>query len=73
MQVDTLLGSARIEEQVLQANGQRCRPTCMGLKVKATYYSRRLEKTVMDFGAEDSFCLAAELLSRHHPVKNITI
>jgi hypothetical protein len=28
-----------------------------------------LEEAVVDFGAEDSFALAAERLSRHHPVK----
>lgn len=53
----------------MQGGGRRHRPTCLGLKVRPTYYSAGLEKAVVDFGAEDSFELASERLSRHHPIK----
>jgi len=45
------------------------RPLCSRLGLRPGGYSRGVEKAVVDFGAEDSFALAAERLSRHHPVK----
>lgn len=45
------------------------RPLCARLALRPGGYSRGLEEAVVDFGAEDSFALAAERLSRHHPVK----
>jgi hypothetical protein len=45
------------------------RPLCELLGIAPGGYSRGLEQAVVDFGAEDSFGLAAERLGRHHPVK----
>ena len=45
------------------------RPLCERLALRPGGYSRGLQEAVVDFGAEDSFALAAERLSRHHPVK----
>lgn len=45
------------------------RPLCGRLGLRPGGYSRGVEKAVVDFGAEDSFVLAAERLARHHPVQ----
>jgi hypothetical protein len=39
------------------------------LGVESGGYSKGLEQAVVDFGAEDSFALAAQRLGRHHPVR----
>ncbi len=59
----------RVEEQVLQRGNQTCRPLCGHLGISPIYYSKGLEEAVVDFGAEDSFALAAERLARHHRVE----
>jgi len=66
--VTTLLGPVEIKEQVFQKASKTRRPLCERLKVRPGGYSRGLEKAVVDFGAEDSFELAAQRLRRHHPV-----
>jgi hypothetical protein len=58
-----------VTEQVYQKGKVRIRPLCQWLRVKAGGYSPGLERAVVDFGSEDSFELAAERLSRHHPIK----
>ena len=64
-----MLGPLEITEQVFQQGGQTLRPLCQRLKLRPGGYSRGLEEAVVDFGAEDSFALASERLSRHHRVK----
>jgi len=59
----------QISEQVFQRGKGTVRPLCSRLGLRPGGYSRGVEKAVVDFGAEDSFALAAERLSRHHPVK----
>lgn len=63
------MGPLKITEQVFQQGGKTLRPLCQRLNLQPGGYSRGLEEAVVDFGAEDSFALAAERLSRHHPVK----
>ncbi|MEM6717492.1 MAG: UPF0236 family protein, partial [Cyanobacteria bacterium P01_C01_bin.147] len=64
----TLLGPVEIKEQLYQRGTRRVRPLCEAIVAKAGGYSRGVEEAVVDFGAEDSFALAAERLGRHHPV-----
>jgi hypothetical protein len=59
----------QVTEQVYQKGKVTIRPLCRWLKVKSGGYSPGIERAVVDFGAEDSFELAAQRLSRHHPVK----
>lgn len=58
-----------IGEQVFQGASGTVRPLCRRLALRPGGYSRGLEAAVVDFGAEDSFALAAERLERHHGVK----
>lgn len=58
-----------VPEQVFQQGSVRVRPLCRLLSVVPGGYSGGLQRAVVDFGAEDSFALAAERLGRHHPVK----
>lgn len=58
-----------ITEQVFQQGSRTLRALCERLHLRPGGYSRGLEEAVVDFGAEDSFDLASERLSRHHPVK----
>jgi len=63
------VGPVEVWEQVYQRGSRTFRPTCAQLGIECGYYSRGLQEAVVDFGAEDSFALAAERLQRHHPVK----
>jgi hypothetical protein len=45
------------------------RPLCLAAGIEAGGYSLGVQEAVVDFGAEDSFNLAAERLGRHHPLK----
>jgi hypothetical protein len=58
-----------VTEDVYQRGSRRVRPLCERLGVDPGGYSRGLEQAVVDFGAEDSFALAAKRLGRHHPVR----
>lgn len=63
-----MLGPLEILEQVYQRGCTTVRPLCERLALLPGGYSRGLQEAVVDFGAEDSFALAAERLGRHHPV-----
>jgi len=45
------------------------RPLCLAAGIEAGGYSLGVQEAVVDFGSEDSFNLAAERLSRHHPLR----
>ena len=48
--------------------GLRLRPMCRALGVKPHGYSKRLQRALTDFGAEESFRRAAERLKEHYGI-----
>lgn len=65
----THLGPIEIKEQIFQRSSKTEGPLCDRLKIRPGGYSRVLEEALVDFGAEDSFELAAQRMGRHHPVQ----
>lgn len=53
----------------LGRRGPRLRPFCQQARVKSHGYSRRLQRVLSDFGAEDSFVAAAARVHEHYGVR----
>lgn len=52
----------------LERRGSRLRPFCQQAQVTARSYSRRLQRVLTDFGAEDSFAAATRRVREHYGV-----
>lgn len=63
------MGSVEVQEQIYQRGTKRVRPLCLAAGIEAGGYSLGVQEAVVDFGAEDSFNLAAERIGRHHPLR----
>lgn len=63
----TTLGQIQVEEQVLRLGrrGPRGHPLSKALGPTHRPYSRRLQRAMTDFGAEESFQRAAQRLQEH--------
>jgi len=59
-----------IEEQVLRLTrrGKTLRPFCLQARVKSHGYSRRLQRVLVDFGAENSFEKSAARIQEHYGI-----
>jgi hypothetical protein len=66
----TTLGAIQVEETVwrLGRRGRRLRPFCQGFGIRHRGYSKRLQRVMTDFGAEESFQRAAQRLQEHHGI-----
>lgn len=66
----TTLGTITVEEQVLRLGrrGIRWRPFCEALGIGHRDYSRKLQRAMTDFGAEESFKRAAQRLQEHYGI-----
>ena len=65
----TLLGPIEANEQVYQQGTKTLRSGCHCLGINPGYYTLGLQEAIVDFGAEDSFELAATRLNRHHRIE----
>ena len=52
----------------LARRGRRLRPFCQALGIAHRDYSRRLQRAMTDFGAEESFQRAAQRLQEHYGI-----
>jgi hypothetical protein len=66
----TTFGTVEIEEQILRLArpGRLLRPFCEQARVKAHGYSRRLQRVLVDFGAESSFHKSVERVKEHYGI-----
>lgn len=64
----TTLGGIQVAEQVLRLGrrGRRLRPFCQALGLAHRDYSKKLQRAMTDFGAEESFQRAAQRLQEHY-------
>lgn len=60
----SILGVTEIEQQVLQQGSRRF--NALGKRLSVCDYSPKLQRAVVDFGAEDSYELASQRLKVHH-------
>lgn len=60
----------QLEEQILRLGrrGVQLRPFCLSTGVRNRGYSQRLQRVVVDFGAEHSFAKAAERIREHYGI-----
>lgn len=60
-----------VEEQLLRAGrrGKEIRPFCQAAGVVARGYSRRLQRVLVDFGAESAFAPAARRVREHYAIE----
>ena len=66
----TTFGAVEIEEQVLRLSrpGRLLRPFCQQARVKSHGYSRRLQRVLVDFGAESSFARSVQRIQEHYRI-----
>jgi hypothetical protein len=66
----TTYGAITVEEQLLRLGrrGTELRPFCSQAGVKHRSYSRRLQRVLVDFGAESAFGPAAQRVNEHYGV-----
>jgi uncharacterized protein UPF0236 len=67
----TTFGCLQLEEQVLRLGrrGAQLRPFCLSAGVQNRGYSQRLQRVMVDFGAEHSFAKAAERIQEHYGIE----
>ena len=67
----TSFGRVEIQEQVLRLGrrGAELRPFCNSAGVRNREYSRRLQRVLVDFGAEHSFAKAAQRVREHYSIE----
>jgi hypothetical protein len=67
----TTFGIITLEEQLLRAGrrGPELRPFCLDAQVRPGGYSRRLQRVLVDFGAEESFASASLRVREHYDIK----
>lgn len=60
-----------VEEQLLRAGrrGLELRPFCLKAEVRHRGYSRRLQRVLVDFGAESAFAPAVERVREHYGIQ----
>ena len=60
-----------LQEQLLRLGrrGPQLRPFCQSAAVRNRGYSQRLQRVVVDFGAEHSFAKAAERVREHYGIE----
>lgn len=66
----TTFGAVETQEQVLRVSrrGRLVRPFCEQAGVKSHGYSRRLQRVLVDFGAESSFEKSVERVKEHYRI-----
>lgn len=67
----TTFGRVELQEQVLRLGrrGPELRPFCRSAGVRSRGYSKRLQRVLVDFGAEHSFAQAAQRVQEHYNVE----
>jgi hypothetical protein len=67
----TTYGSIVVEEQLLRLGrrGAELRPFCIEGRVQNLAYSRRLQRVMVDFGAESAFAPAAARVREHYGIE----
>jgi hypothetical protein len=67
----TTFGPVEIQEQVLRLGrrGTELRPFCRSAGVQSRGYSERLQRVLVDFGAEHSFAQAAQRVQEHYNIE----
>lgn len=67
----TSFGAVELQEQVLRLGrrGTELRPFCNSAGVRNREYSRRLQRVLVDFGAEHSFAQAAQRVREHYSIE----
>src|SRR5690606_19189284 len=67
----TTYGAIVIEEQLLRLGrrGAELRPFCIAAGVQNRAYSRRLQRVMVDFGAEAAFASAAARVREHYGIE----
>lgn len=58
-----------MSEQVWEVDGHRRRPFCEQAKVRCGESSRRVQRALTDFGADDAFAVAAKKFAEHYGVE----
>jgi len=66
----TIYGAVEVEEQVLRLcrPGRLLRPFCERARIKSHGYSLRLQRVLVDFGAESSFQKSVERVKEHYGI-----
>jgi hypothetical protein len=62
----TTVGWIGVDEQCWRQAGQRVRPLCLAAQVEPRGSSRRLQRAMTDFGADEAFAVAAAKLREHY-------
>lgn len=58
-----------MSEQVYRRDERQVRPFCLAARVKCRGYSRRLQRAMTDFGADESFGKASKKLKEHYGIE----
>ena len=58
-----------MSEQVYRRDGKQVRPFCLAARVKCRGYSRRLQRAMTDFGADESFGEASKKIKEHYGIE----
>jgi len=65
----TSFGELEVLEQIWVVDGKRHRPFCEQAKVHCGGSSRRVQRALTDFGADDAFAVAAKKFHEHYGVE----